>query len=304
MPRRPAFAPFPDDRWNSWQLRDALAATSGVAGQIRSGRFTSETIMSTSAAILPTRSGAASRLAVLSYGALAYVGFLAAFLYAIGFVHDVLVPTSLAAGSAPSDKLIAILVNVSLLLLFGVQHNIMARPGFKKRWTQIIPPAAERSTFVLATVLLLFAIFTFWRPLPDVVWQLESPIAGWSLHALAAAGWLTVLVSTFLIDHFGLFGLRQVWAHARGVAPNAPAFTLRGTYRWVRHPLMLGFLAAFWAAPTMTEGRLLFAGVITAWVLFTLRFLEERDLIAEYGESYLAYKRSVPGILPWPRPRA
>lgn len=242
------------------------------------------------------------RCVALLYGALAYAGFLVTFLYAIGFVHDVFVPTSLERGAAADSTLQAVLINVGLLLAFGVQHNVMARPAFKRAWTRVVSPAVERSTFVVATVLAFALLFTQWRPLPELVWQVEQPLAVWTLHALAAAGWLTVLVSTFLIDHFGLFGLRQVWAHFRGVAPNPPAFHLRGTYRWVRHPLMLGFLVAFWATPSMSQGHLLFAAVVTGWVLFALQ-LEERDLIAEHGDDYRAYKARVPGLLPWPRPR-
>lgn len=245
---------------------------------------------------LPAHSPAA-RAAILVFAVGAYAGFLSAFLYLVGFVHGVVVPTSLDVGPPPDDPWLAIVVDVGLILLFGVQHDVMARPAFKRWWTQIVPAPAERSVFVMATVVVLALMFTLWRPLPGVVWEFDAPVVVVALHVLAAAGWALVLVSTFLIDHFALFGLRQAWCFARDRASPAPTFVLRGVYRAIRHPLMTGFLVAFWSTPRMSAGHLLFAATFTAWVVFALR-LEERDLVAEHGAAYLAYRRGVPGLIP------
>jgi len=236
------------------------------------------------------------KLIALVYGFLGYLGFLAAFAYAVGFLTDVLVPKSINDG-AESGLAGAILVNVALLGLFGVQHSIMARPWFKKRWTRVISPAVERSTFVWATCVIFALIFWLWRPLPGIVWQVESSALAIVLYGVSALGYLVVVYSTLLIDHFGLFGLRQVWAHFRGREFVQPVFAERGTYRFVRHPLMLGFLVAFWSTPTMTHGYLLFAGVVTVYVLVALQ-LEEHDLVAEHGESYESYRRRVGMLIP------
>jgi methanethiol S-methyltransferase len=241
-------------------------------------------------------SSAAIRAAILLYGVAAYLFFLAVFVYTIGFVGGFVVPKHIENGLLV-DPLSAILVDVVLLALFAIQHSVMARPAFKRWWTQIIPPAAERSTFVLCASALLALIVWQWRPLPGVVWKVESPIGVAMLHGLYFLGWGIVLYATFLIDHFELFGLRQTIGHALG-RPTEPAqFTERSLYRVVRHPLMLGFLIAFWAAPVMSPGRLLFAGVITAWVLVAIR-IEEATLVAVHGELYEGYRRRVPALLP------
>ncbi len=240
------------------------------------------------------------RTLILLYGIIVYILFLATFLYAIGFVDDLLVPKTIDSGvEGPVGT--AILVNVLLLGLFGLQHSIMARPAFKRRWTRIVPPAAERATFVLATCLLLGLIFWQWRPISSVViWDAHQPVLRAALFGLSIAGWLIVLYATFLIDHFDLFGLRQVILHFRGIKYTHKPFAERSLYRVVRHPLMVGFLIAFWSAPTMTAGGLLFAAVVTAWVLIALQ-LEERDLVGHLGEAYVQYQQRTPMLMPWPK---
>ena len=236
-----------------------------------------------------------SRILVPLYGALAYVVFLASFLYAIAWLGGFIVPKTIDSG-APSPLLEAILVNVALLTAFALQHSVMARPAFKRWWTQYVPKPVERSTYVLAASLLLFAICFGWRPLPEAVWRVEGA-AAMAVWALFATGWLIVLTSTFMINHFELFGLRQVWLHARGRSYVAPRYVERLFYRFVRHPIMLGFIVAFWAAPAMSVGHLLFAIVTTAYILVALQ-LEERDLLKEHGASYASYRERVPMLVP------
>jgi methanethiol S-methyltransferase len=240
-----------------------------------------------------------SRLFALLYGATCYTVFLVTFLYAIPFVAGVGVPKHIDNGVSASLPL-ALAINLILLTLFAAQHSVMARPAFKRWWTRFVPPAVERSTFVLVSSLVLALLFWQWRPLPLRLWDVESDAGRWALYGLSAVGWLLVLASTFLINHFDLFGLRQVWRHARGQgpAPESP-FVVRALYRIVRHPIMLGFLIAFWATPTMTVGHLLFALMTTGYILIAVKFLEERDLVAQYGDTYRAYQRQVPMLLPW-----
>jgi len=240
-----------------------------------------------------------SRLFALLYGTACYAVFLVTFLYAIPFVAGFGVPKHIDNG-IPASLPLAAGINLVLLTLFALQHSVMARPAFKRWWTRFVPTVVERSTFVLATSLVLALLFWQWRPLPLLIWDVEGDAARWGLYGLSALGWLLVLVSTFLINHFDLFGLRQVWRHARGQgpAPEAP-FVVRALYRIVRHPIMLGFLIAFWATPTMSLGHLLFALVTTGYILVAVKFLEERDLVAHYGETYRAYQRRVPMLLPW-----
>jgi protein-S-isoprenylcysteine O-methyltransferase Ste14 len=236
------------------------------------------------------------RIAVFVYGVLSYTVFFATFLYAIGFVGGFGVPRSIdsAAEGAPG---IAVLVDVLLLAVFALQHSLMARPAFKRWWTQIVPEAAERSTYVLASSLALVFLFWQWRPTGGVVWQVENSLGRAVLYALFAAGWLTVLVTTFLINHFDLFGLRQVWFHLRGEPYRPLGFVTPGPYRHVRHPLYIGWLLAFWPTPTMTAAHLLFAVMTTAYILIAIR-LEERDLSDVYGEQYAEYRRTVPMLVP------
>jgi len=241
-------------------------------------------------------SAAASRTAIALYGTATYLFFLAVFVYTIGFVGGFVVPKHIENGRLV-DPLRAVLVDVVLLALFAVQHSVMARPAFKRWWTQIVPPAAERSTFVLCASALLALIVWQWRPLPGVVWEVHNPIGVAMLRGLYFLGWGIVFYATFLIDHFELFGLRQAIGHALGWRTAPAQFTERSLYRVVRHPLMLGFLIAFWAAPVMSFGRLLFAGVITAWVLLAIR-IEESTLVETHGELYESYRRRVPALLP------
>lgn len=235
------------------------------------------------------------RTAVLLYGSLVYAFFLITFLWAIGFVEGIVVPKGINDGTQ-NELIPSILINVSLLGLFGVQHCIMARPWFKKRWTKIISPAAERATFVLVTCAILQLIFAKWQPLQETVWSF-SGAAATTICALSYLGFGIVLVSTFMIDHFDLFGIKQAVNYFRGKPHVDPKFHVASIYRYTRHPLYLGFMLAFWAAPVMTQGHMLFAGVCTAFILVAVRF-EEHDLISAHGEDYVDYKRRVPMILP------
>jgi protein-S-isoprenylcysteine O-methyltransferase Ste14 len=237
-----------------------------------------------------------SRFLTLSYGLLGYIVFLATFLYLIAFVTGLPVPYTVDAGGPESALRTAILVDVGLIALFGIQHSIMARPGFKRRWTRIVPKPIERTTFMMITCAIFALMFTQWRPIPTVVWDVDG-FAGAVLDAIGWTGWLIALVSTFLIDHFDLFGLRQTWLHFRGRTYTRRAFQLRSLYRMVRHPLMLGFVIAFFGASTMTVGHLLFAGTYLAYILIAL-VLEERDLVAEHGDAYEDYRRRVPKLIP------
>lgn len=243
-----------------------------------------------------------SRVLAVVYGIVCYLIFLATFLYAVAFVAG-LGPKHIDSGvTAPFAS--ALTIDLALLGAFAAQHSGMARPAFKRWWTRLIPAPIERSTFVLASSLALILLFWQWRPLPLPLWQVDGDIPRAAVHALSALGWLLVLTGTFVINHFDLFGLHQVWVFAqRRNAPDAP-FVTRAFYRVVRHPLMLGFLIAFWAAPTMSLGHFLFAAMTTGYILIAVKYLEERDLIAQYGETYRDYQRKVPMLLPWPRPRA
>lgn len=232
----------------------------------------------------------------LVYGILAYLLFLVVFAYSIGFVGDFLVPRTIDTG--PSAALgVALAIDLGLLALFAVQHSGMARQGFKERWTRIVPRHVERSTYVLAATVTLAVVMWLWRPIPATIWSIEHPVAVAVLEGLFWAGWGIVLLSTFLIDHFDLFGLKQVWAHFRGEEPSAPEFQTPGLYRYVRHPLYLGFLMAFWATPHMTAGHLLFAGGVTGYILLAIQF-EEKDLVRFHGAAYREYRRRVPMLFP------
>jgi protein-S-isoprenylcysteine O-methyltransferase Ste14 len=191
----------------------------------------------------------------------------------------------------------AIVVNVSLLLLFAVQHNVMARPWFKKWWTRYVPRPIERSTYVAAASLILLLLYWQWRPMPAEVWHVDNAIWRGVLWTLYFLGWVIVLYSSFVIDHFELFGMKQVWLHVRGREPATAPFSERSLYRWIRHPLMLGFLVAFWSAPAMSQGRLLFAAVTTVWILIAIQ-IEEKDLADFLGEPYRQYRDRTPMLLP------
>ena len=245
------------------------------------------------------------RLMFFVYGVIAYVVFLATFLYAIAFVGGFLVPTTLDGGAAgPILKTLA--VDAVLLTIFAVQHSVMARRWFKERWTQMVPWTIERSTFVLFASLALLLLFWQWRPIGIQIWSVTDPVVRALLWTLFAAGWGTVLVVTFLINHFDLFGLRQVWLPLIGKPYTRIEFRTPLPYRFVRHPLYFGFLLAFWMTPTMTLAHLVFAVATTAYILLAIQF-EERDLISEYGPAYVEYRKRVPMLLPVKgdtRPRA
>lgn len=237
-----------------------------------------------------------TRLLALAYGGLCYAVFLVVFLYSIGFVGDIVVPRSVDRG-IDSSLGEAIIVDVLLLNLFAVQHSVMARPVFKRWWTRYVPRPIERSTYVLIASMVLALLFWQWRTIPAVVWDVDWRPGRLSLWAVFGLGWATVLVSTFLIDHWDLFGLRQVYLAARGRTYTELGFSTSLLYRAVRHPLMLGFLVAFWAIPTMTAGHLLFAAMTTAYIIVAIR-LEERDLTAQLGEPYRDYRTRVPMLVP------
>lgn len=240
-----------------------------------------------------------ARALAFLYGTVSYVLFLGVFVYAIAFVGDFAVPKTIDSGAAGS-LWPSLLTNLGLLGLFALQHSGMARPGFKKWWTKIIPEPIERSTYVLLASLVLAALMLFWRPLPEIVWSVEAAWAQNALWGVFALGWLLVLAATFMISHFHLFGLRQVREHLRGEELSDPEFQVKGLYRIVRHPLNFGFLLAFWAAPEMTVGHLLFS-VATTGYIFVAMYLEERDLVARFGERYRNYRAAVPQIFPTPK---
>lgn len=243
-----------------------------------------------------------ARALTLLYGVGAYAFFFGTFLYLIGFVGNWIVPKSIDSGVPAGSTASAITINVLLLALFAVQHTIMARPAFKTWWTRYVPACVERSTFVLFATAILALLAWQWRPLPAVVWQVENGALYSLLAVISLAGWGIVLISTFLIDHFELFGLRQSVLYSLGREAEAPAFKERLFYRWVRHPLMLGFLIAFWFTPVMTQGHLLFAAVTTAYVVLAVQ-IEERTLVHLHGDRYREYQRRVSMLIPFGRSR-
>jgi protein-S-isoprenylcysteine O-methyltransferase Ste14 len=238
----------------------------------------------------------AKRVGIFVYGVVCYVAFLATFLYAAGFIGGFLVPVTLD-GPATTPLPQALAIDVGLLGLFAVQHSVMARKWFKDRWTRVVPREAERSTYVLLSSVALILLFWQWRPLGGVVWSVSNPVGRAIILSLFASGWALVLVSTFLINHFDLFGLRQVWLVLRGMPYTALRFGTPGPYRIVRHPLYVGWLFAFWMTPVMTFAHLLFAVATTAYILLAIQF-EERDLVRDHGEAYEDYRRRVPMIVP------
>ena len=240
------------------------------------------------------------RVVHLLYGGVSYLLFVGTFLYAIAFVEGAPVPRNIDAGGPPSPPATALLVDALLLTLFAVQHSGMARRGFKEVWTRLVPKPIERSTYVLFSSACLALLFVLWRPIPQAVWSVEVPAARLLLRSVSALGWLFALFSTLLLNHFELFGLRQVYLAARRKELPGSQFRTPWLYKIVRHPLYLGFIVAFWAAPTMTVGHLVFALAMLGYILVAIQ-LEERDLIREYGARYVAYREQVRGLVPLPR---
>ncbi|OMC54843.1 hypothetical protein A5747_16015 [Mycobacterium sp. IS-836] len=242
------------------------------------------------------------RLLIVGYGAVAYLLFLAAFLYLVAFLGNFWVPRSVDHGiSAPIGQ--AVLINLLLLAAFGVQHSVMARPGFKAWWTRVVPSTIERSTYVVLSSAVLVLLYWQWRTMPTVIWDVWQPVGRTALWALFWLGWAIALAATFMVSHFDLFGLRQVYLAWQGKPYTHIGFHARWLYKLVRHPLMLGFFIAFWATPTMTAGHLLFSIGMTGYILLATQ-LEEHDLIGALGDEYRDYRRRVPMVLPWPRPHA
>jgi protein-S-isoprenylcysteine O-methyltransferase Ste14 len=239
------------------------------------------------------------KLLFLVYGGVAYLIFFATFCYAVGFVSSLVVPKNI--DSVPESPLgFAFFVNAGLLSLFALQHSIMARPAFKKWWTKFVPEPIERSTYVLFASICLLILFWYWQPMGGVIWQVESETLRQVLTALCLVGFFIVLITTFLINHFDLFGLRQVWLYFTGKAYNHLPFRTPLYYKHVRHPLYLGFMIAFWSAPTMTAAHLFFAVMTTGYMLVAIQF-EERDLVKHFGTEYQDYQRSASMLIPFPK---
>ena len=240
--------------------------------------------------------GMIGRIAVFIYGVLSYAVFFGAFLYLVGFLANMFVPKSIDIGESVGS-IAALVVNVGLIVLFGLQHSVMARRGFKRNLTKWLPTEMERSTYVLMSSLALLVLYLVWQPMPAVVWQFTSSVGAMTAWVLYASGLALVLASTFLIDHFELFGLKQVFQNLIGRLPVAISFQVRFLYRFVRHPLYLGWLFVFWATPTMTQGHLLFALGMSAYIFIGIHY-EERDLIDTHGVDYERYRDEVPMLMP------
>ena len=239
------------------------------------------------------------RIAAFLYGLAAYLFFVVTIVYAVGFVSGIAVPKTIDSGiEAPLAE--TLLINLALLAVFAIQHSVMARKSFKRNWTKIVPEPIERPTYVLLASAAVALLFWQWRPLPGVVWEVSDPTAALMLQALWLFGWLILFLSTFMISHFELFGLQQVITYLAGHTVQPTAFKTPGFYKLVRHPIYLGFIIAFWATPVMTYGHLLFAAATTAYILIGIA-LEERDLVAAFGDEYRAYRKRVSMLIPFMR---
>jgi protein-S-isoprenylcysteine O-methyltransferase Ste14 len=269
-----------------------MADTAQTLSQPKSNRMNSPGTL-----IAKTTPMTIGRLGALLYGIAAYLVFCITFLYAIGFVEGLLVPKTIDTGT-PGPTAQSLLVNLVLMSIFAIQHSVMARPHFKLWWTKFVPPAVERSTYVLLASLALAFLLWQWRPMPTVLWHIANPSLAMAVAILSFVGWAVALTSTFLINHFELFGLQQVAINLGRRPAQAPRFRTPLFYKFVRHPLYLGFIVAFWATPTMTAGHLLFAAVTTAYI-FLGATLEERDLISVFGSEYRAYRKRVAMLIPW-----
>jgi protein-S-isoprenylcysteine O-methyltransferase Ste14 len=242
------------------------------------------------------------RIFAFLYGVICYLIFLGTFLYAIGFVGNIVVPKAIDTGRLEGPLSVALIIDALLLSLFAIQHSVMARQWFKRAWTRFVPAPVERSTYVLIASLVLLLLFWQWRPMGPVVWDVTNPTGRTLLLGLFWMGWGGVLFSTYLVDHFSLFGLRQVYNHLKGRDEAAIPFKSPALYKMVRHPLYLGFIVAFWSTPRMTFGHLFFAVMTTAYILVAIQF-EERDLIRSYGDAYRDYRKRVSMLIPIPRRR-
>lgn len=237
-----------------------------------------------------------SRILALIYGVVCYAIFFGSFLYLYGFLSNTFVPKGIDGGVETATGT-ALIINLVLLALFGVQHTVMARPEFKERWTKIVPKPIERSTYVLISSAILILLYWQWRPMTGVVWEVDAAWGRALLWAVFGAGFLVVLLSTFIINHFDLFGLRQVWLNFRQQTYEHPHFKVTYFYKFVRHPLYVGWLLTFWGTPSMTVGHLLFAAGLTGYIFIAIHY-EERDLVRFHGEDYVRYKQKVPMIIP------
>jgi protein-S-isoprenylcysteine O-methyltransferase Ste14 len=247
--------------------------------------------------MLETQENSMGRFIAFLYGLASYVVFFVTILYAIGFVSGLVVPKTIDTGTVvPLAE--ALVVNLLLMSVFAIQHSVMARKPFKRWWTRFVPASVERSTYVLFASLALVLLFWQWRPIPALVWQIADPQIAMAVTGLSLAGWVIVFTSTFLINHFELFGLHQVANNLAGRSMPVPRFRTPLYYQFVRHPIYLGFIIAFWAAPTMTAGRMLFAAVTTAYIVVGI-LLEERDLVDLFGDEYRRYKDRVSMLVPW-----
>ena len=241
-----------------------------------------------------------NRITAFIYGTLCYVVFLATFLYGVAFLGNIGLSRTID-GEATSPFWLAMMINTLLLGLFAVQHSVMARPAFKRWWTRFIPKPVERSTYVLFSSIALLLLFYSWQPMGGTIWEVRDPILRGTIHGLFAGGWLLLLAATFLINHFDLFGMRQVWLYLKGEPYTPLKFATPGLYRYVRHPLYVGWLLTFWATPMMTAAHLVFAIATSAYILIAIRW-EERDLVDAHGPAYAQYRQEVPMLIPAVRP--